>query len=150
MKTLKNFALCRFLQTFLTKKFPLSRCSPWILVWKTGKGMHVICELFTFSDLVCSTTRVRHKWLECNTSVIQVQYECYMNDLSATRVRYEWKNLILITTQMKIYFHTPILAIWQMKDYKERNIFILRTTFWECLAPVPKCIWKVDYKNWTL
>ena len=29
-------------------------------------------------------------------------------------------------TQVKTYFHTPILAIWQIKDYKERNNFILK------------------------
>ena len=32
---------------------------------------------------------------------------------------------------MKTCFHNPVLAIWQMKDYKERNNFILRTTFLE-------------------
>ena len=31
--------------------------------------------------------------------------------------------------QVKTYFDRPILAIWQIKDYKERNNFIIRTTF---------------------
>ena len=64
------------------------------------------------------------------------------SDTNATRVRHErherheWKTLVLITTQMKTYFHTPIFTIWQVKDYKERNNFILRTTFWKCLVPL--------------
>ena len=40
------------------------------------------------------------------------------------QVRQEWDTS---ATQVKIYFQTPILAIWQMKDYKKRNNFILRT-----------------------
>ena len=58
-----------------------------------------------------------------------------------TRVRHEWKKLILIPTRVKTYFHNPIFTIWQLKDYKERNNFILRTTFWKCLTTVPKYIW---------
>ena len=47
-----------------------------------------------------------------------------------TRVWHEWKDLILITTQVKTYFHTIFLAILQMKDYKERNNFVLTAIFW--------------------
>ena len=76
--------------------------------------------------------------------------------MSATRttgVWHEWKILIFITTRVKTYFHTPILAIWQMKDYKERNNFILRTTCWTCLFPIPisnafeKCTTKTELCN---
>ena len=55
-----------------------------------------------------------------------------MSDTSATRttrVRHEWKILTLITTRVKTYFHALIVTIWQVKDYKERNNFILRCTF---------------------
>ena len=38
------------------------------------------------------------------------------------------KLLILITTRVKIYFHIPIFTIWQAKDYKGRNNFVLSTT----------------------
>ena len=34
---------------------------------------------------------------------------------------------------MKTYFHTPIFTISQVKDYEEKNNFILRTTFRKCL-----------------
>ena len=34
-----------------------------------------------------------------------------------------------------------------MKDYKEKNNFILRATLWKCLVPMPKCIGKVHQKN---
>ena len=91
------------------------------------------------------TTRVLHEWDSSDTNAKR-RHECYTNHTSAirtTRVRHEWKFLILITTRLKIYFHNPIVAIQQMKDYKERNNFILRTTFWKCLVPMPKCVWKV-------
>ena len=48
--------------------------------------------------------------------------------MRATRIRparHELEISIFITSRVKTYFHTPILAIWQMKDYKERNNFIL-------------------------
>ena len=49
------------------------------------------------------------------------------------------------------YFHTPVLAIWQIKDYKERNNFILRTTFGKCLFPCQnaceKCPTKTEFCN---
>ena len=82
------------------------------------------------------TTRVRHKW--------------ETNDSSATRVLIEWKCLILIGTRVKAYLHTSILAKWQIYDCKERNSFILRTVFWKCLVPMPKCVWRVHHKNWIL
>ena len=63
-----------------------------------------------------------------------------MNETSAIRVRYELKTLIFMTARVKTYFHTPILAIWQIKDYKERNNFILRTTFWRRIVPLLKCV----------
>ena len=111
-----------------------------------------ILKVFTFlswlvdQNLLYFTARVPDT---SDTSVIRttrVRHECYTNDTSATRV----ENLILITTRVKTYFHTPILAMHQMKDYKERNDFILRTTFWKWLVPMPKCVWKVHHKIWTL
>ena len=69
-----------------------------------------------------SATRVRHEWYKCSTS--------------ATRVLHKWnecdtreKFLVLITTLVKTYFHIRIFTIWQVKDYRERNNFILSTTF---------------------
>ena len=96
-----------------------------------------------------SPTKMTRAWHECNTSETKRHecnssaHKCYTNDMSptrTTRVRHERKILILITTRGKTYFHTPALAIWQMKDYKERDNFILRTTFWKCLATMPKCL----------
>ena len=78
------------------------------------------------------TTRVRH---ECNTSTTRtarVKKKDFHNDTSEK------------------YFHTPILAISQMKDNKERSNFFLRTTFSKCLVSMATCIWKVHHKNWTL
>ena len=94
-------------------------------------------------------TSARHERHECGTNATRttrVQHECDTSDTSATRVR----NLILITTRVKTYFHTSILAMGQMKDYKEKN-FILRTTFWKC-APqeLNFVIAKVISKGYTL
>ena len=85
----------------------------------------------------CETrmTRVRHKQHECNTSATRVRHECYTNDTSATRV--------------KTYFHTLIFTIWQVKDYKEGNNFILSTTYWNvsfpCQNAFKKCTTKVKF-----
>ena len=57
---------------------------------------------------------------ECQKWTTRVRYERCESDTSE-------KFLILVTTRVKTYFHTHILAISQMKDYKERNNFILRT-----------------------
>ena len=97
-------------------------------------------------------TSARHEQHECDTndtSATRVRRERHECDTSATRVLHEWEILILITTIVKTYFHTTILAIWQMKDYKERKNFIIRITFWKCFVPMPKYIWKVHHKNWT-
>ena len=76
-----------------------------------------------------SATRLRHNQYECNTSAT-------------------WTTqVILITTRVNTYFQAPICTIRQVNEYKERNNFILRTTFWECLVPMSKCVWKVRHKN---
>ena len=79
------------------------------------------------SVTVTQTTRMRIEWEECNaseTQATQVRHEYYTNEKSANL-------LILIMTRVETYYHTHILAIWQMKDYKERSSFILRTNFWK-------------------
>ena len=90
---------------------------------------------------------MRHERHKCDTSetlATGVWHKCYTNDTSATRVK--WKILILITTRLKTYFHTPIFTIWQVKYDKEGNTFIRRTIFWKYLvATFEKC----TTKNWT-
>ena len=96
-------------------------------------------------------TRVRLEQHKCKTSATQVLYKWHKCNTSAartTRVRHEWKILNLIMTQVKTYFHTPVFTIRKVKDCKARNNFILRTTFWKCLVPMPKWVWKVHHKNW--
>ena len=95
----------------------------------------------------------RHEW----DNATRAQSECWTNKTSAARVLHERhecdtseKILILITTRLKTYFHSPYICYMQLKDYKERNNFILITTFWKYLVPMPKCVWKVHHKNWTL
>ena len=79
-----------------------------------------------------SATRVRHKQHKCKTSAVRVlhkRHECNTSAKRTTRVWHKRKILILITTRVKIYFHTLIFTIWQVNDYEERNNFILTTTF---------------------
>ena len=45
-------------------------------------------------------------WSIYNTSARYEQSKCDTSETRATRVK------ILITTQVEIYFHTPIIAIW--------------------------------------
>ena len=94
----------------------------------------------------------RHEWHKCDTSntseteLLNERHECDTSATRKTHVRHEWKILILITTRMRTYFQTPVLTIWQIKDYKERKDFTLRTTFQKCLVPMPKCVWKLHHK----
>ena len=93
----------------------------------------------------CQTraTRVRQERHECNnsnTSATRVRqkkkkkHECYTNDKSATRVKnFDFDNDVGKNIFLQSY-------IWQVKDYKERNNFILRTTFWKCLVSMSKCV----------
>ena len=79
-----------------------------------------------------SETLMRHEQQECDTSdtlTTWARHECYTNDTSATRV----KNFNFVTTRVKTYFHNLLFTIWQLKDYKERTNFILRTAFWKCI-----------------
>ena len=105
---------------------------------------HVFCVGNTLMDLVLFTTRVPGTNDTSATRVTRMRQECDTsatrvpdtNGTSATRV----KNFDFVTTWVKIYFHTLIFTIWQVKEYKERNNFILRTTFWKCLFSMPKCV----------
>ena len=91
-------------------------------------------------------TRVQHEFGTSHNSATQVQHECtlttrvrhkcYTKDASATLV----KHFDFVTRRVKTYFRTLIFAIWQVKDYKERNNFILRTTSRKCLFSMPKCV----------
>ena len=87
-------------------------------------------------------THERHK---CDTSETLVLYERHKCDTSE-------KLLILITTRVKTYFHITIFTIWQVKDYKERNNFILSTTFrnasFPCQNEFEKCTTKTGICNW--
>ena len=87
-------------------------------------------DLVYFSTRVpeTSNTSATQARRECDTSAMRktsVRQECYKNDTSTTRVEI----LILVTTRVKTYICIPILTLWQVKNYKERNNFILKTAF---------------------
>ena len=83
----------------------------------------------------------RHWRHECDTSYISD-----ISDTSSKRV----KILLLITTLIKAYFHVPILAIWQIKDHKERNNFsfeelLFRNVSFPCQNVFEKCTTKLNF-----
>ena len=55
--------------------------------------------------------------------------------------------LILITTRVKTYFHLPIFTMWQVKDCKEGNNFILSTTFENASFPWQNAIENCNTKT---
>ena len=132
------------ISTRVTQKNIKSLCKPHCK--KTILRKHFQNGTCNLGSSLFYNTSARYKWHECDTndmSATRVKHERHECDTSTTRttwVRHESEILILITTQVKTYFHTPILATWQMKDYKKRNSFILKTTVWKCLVPMPKCI----------
>ena len=75
------------------------------------------------------------------------RHERQERNTSATQVRREWKTLVLITTLVKTYFHTLIFTIWQVKDYKKRNNFILRSTIWKYLVSMQNAFKKCATKT---
>ena len=90
-----------------------------------------------------SARQAQHK---CNMSAAQttqVGHDYYTNDKSATRViTFDFHN----DTTENILSHNYI-DYMAKKDYKERNNFNLRTTFWKCLVPMRKCVWKKLHEN---
>ena len=101
-----------------------------------------------------NVTPVQHEQHEYDTSearATRVQHKCDTSATRTTRVWHEWKTLILITTQVKTFFHTSTFTTWQVKDYKERSNFILRTTFWKRLDSIPNafenCATKTELFN---
>ena len=127
-------------------------------------------QLEEWSSLI-SNTSARHERHKCNTCVTLATWvghewhECYTNDTSATlttRLRHEfytndtslheWKILILITTWVKIYFHTFIFTIWQVENYKEKEQFHSKSYFFgnisfPCQNAFKKCTTKTKLFN---
>ena len=98
-------------------------------------------------DQVYFATRVPDMSNTSAKQATRVLHECHTNNKSATRVKkFDFYN----ERNENIFSHT-MSAIWQMKDYKERNNIILRITFWKCLFPMPnafeKCTAKTELCN---
>ena len=87
----------------------------------------------------CDTSdTMRH---ECDTSVTQVLHERHECDTS--------ENVDFDNGTSKNIFSNPYIyfTIWKNKDCKERNNFILRTTFWKSLVSMPKSFKKCTTKT---
>ena len=104
----------------------------------------------TSETITKRATRARHEWDKSKSSATEVRHKCYTNDTTAAQVNnFEFyndtnKNII---SHAYIYFMAKIKEI---KDHKDKNNFIVRTTFWKCFVPMPKSVWKVHHKNWSL
>ena len=77
------------------------------------------------------------------------QHECHTSAAWKTRMRHEWKVLILITTGVKTFSHSYISHRANQRLQGEKQ-FHSRSTFWKCLVLMPKYVWKMHHKNWTL
>ena len=96
-----------------------------------------------------SARHKRHERYECDTSatrVLQEQHKCDTSTTQTTRVRHEWKILILIAARLKTHFSTLIFAIWQVKDYKERNSYY-DLPFWNASFPCQNAFKKFTPKT---
>ena len=101
-----------------------------------------------FRSSIIYNASARHERHKCKTNVTR---DCDTSATRTTRMRHEWANFILITTRVKTYFHIPIFTIWQVKDYKEWNNFILSTTLgnasFPCQNAFEKCTTKTGLYN---
>ena len=93
-------------------------------------------------------TQMQHKCDKNATRMARVRHECYTNETGAIRAKkVDFDN----DTSKNIFLH-PYLTIWQMKDYKERNNFILKANIWKCLVcqnTFEKCTTKTELFNGT-
>ena len=120
------------------------------LVARVSLVLHSCCSCCTrvarvwhlcYTDLVYFTTRVPdtsdNKSNTGATRVRHEQHECYTNDTSATQV----KNFDFHNDTSETFFHTPLLAIQQMKEYKERNnaLFLCQNAFEMCITKTELC-----------
>ena len=105
------------------------------------------------SSLIYNTS-ARHERHECDTSATRVRHEQRKCDTIATRALHERhecdtseKKLILITARVKAYYHIPIFTMWQMKDYKVWNNFVLGTTSGNASFPSQNAFEKCTIKT---
>ena len=84
-------------------------------------------------------TRVRYERQKCDiiaTRTTRMQDEYYPNDTSATQAKmFDFDN----DASENIFSHHFIYYIASERLQREEH-FILRTTFWKCLAPMTKCV----------
>ena len=115
-------------------------------------------------DLVYFTTRVWHERHQCDASVTRVQKEWDTSNTSATQVRQECDTSATRTTRMphglknvdfdnytsKNIFSHPYIYYMASERLQGEEQFHSKHYLWKFLIPMPKCVWKVHHKNWTL
>ena len=94
--------LTRLALVLLLSRSCRSCCTRVTLVW------HSCCKPHKCNTSETQMTWVRHDYDTSATRMTRVQHECYT---WTTWVWHKWKILILITIQVKTFFHIPILAI---------------------------------------
>ena len=109
------------------------------------ENLHALFDISKRPSLSYNTSP-RHKRHECDkntTRTARMRHECNTNDTSATRV----KNFDFYNETSENIFPHPILALWQTKDYKERNSIIVRRDSSPCQSTFEKCNAKTELCN---
>ena len=86
---------------------------------------------------------LQQKWDRNGTSKTQVWEECYRNNTSATRV----KNFDFDNDKSKNIFSHQYVSYMTNERLQGVEQFHSRSTFWKCLIPIPKYVWKVYHKT---
>ena len=95
--------------------------------------------------------------LICNASARQERDKCDKSDTSATRVRHERhecdtseKNFDFENYTSKNIFSHSYIYYMASERLKGKEQFHFKYCLLKCLIPIPKCVWKMHHKNWTL
>ena len=100
-----------------------------------------------------SATSVRHERYGCNTRSMRVLHkrqECDTGATRTTRVRHEWNNFDFDNYKSKNIFSHSYIYYMASERLQGEKPFHSKYYLWQCLIPIPKCVWKVHNKNWTL
>ena len=103
------------------------------LCFISDKPYVFLLQYLVANNLVCFTTGVPDTSDTSEVHTKQVQHEWDTSETSdtsakqTTRVQHDWKILILITTRLKMYFYTPILAnerVQGEEQFCSKNYFL--------------------------
>ena len=133
--------------------------SPWTqdVSWTSYvRSIYVLCPVDFFrSSLIYNTSAKdeRHEYNTSETRATQVRHEYYTHDMSATRttrLRHEWKIFDFDNCTSKYIFSDSYIYYMAVEILQREEQFHSKYYLWKYLIPMPKCVWKVHHKNWSL